>query len=128
MKVIIDSTVLIHMSTHQDKMRAVIKEKGIKQLYITRINYIELLSGASLHSKPATRKVLQQYPIFEFDDKALHAANKLAMRYRVGAKQSKDFLIAAIAIANKIPLLTENSKDFNYKELSLVTYSIASTL
>jgi len=47
------------------------------------------------------------------------------MRYRVGKKQSKDFLIAATAIANKLPLLIENTKDFDYKELKLMTYRIA---
>lgn len=124
MKVIIDTTVLIHMSTHQNRMRAIVRDNGITELYITRINYLELLSGASMHSKTATRKVLQQYPVIEFDAKAAQVANKLAMLYMVGAQQSKDFLIAAIAIANRIPLLTENSKDFGYTELSRVSYKI----
>jgi predicted nucleic acid-binding protein len=46
------------------------------------------------------------------------------MKYRVGKKNSKDFLIAAICIANKTPLLTENDKDFNYEELDLMAYRI----
>jgi len=41
------------------------------------------------------------------------------MKYRVGNQNSKDFLIACIAIANKLPLLTENNKGFNYIELNL---------
>jgi predicted nucleic acid-binding protein len=77
-----------------------------------------------MHSKHSVRKFLQKYPVIEFDAKAAHTANKLAVQYRVGAKQSKDFLIAAIAIANKIPILTENTKDFDYKELGVVGYKI----
>ncbi len=121
---IFDSTVLLHLTTQNNKMMGIIDGKGITKYHITRINYIELLSGASINAKASTRKFLQQFSIIEFDAKAVQLANNLAMRYRVGKKQSKDFLIAAIAIANKLPLLTENTKDFDYKELKLMTYRI----
>lgn len=125
MRVIIDSTVLIHMSTQYNRMVSIMDAKGITEYCITRVNHIELLAGASVDSKPSVRKFLQKYPVLEFDAKAVQLANNLAMRYRVGKKQSKDFLIAATAIANKLPLLIENTKDFDYKELKLMTYRIA---
>jgi predicted nucleic acid-binding protein len=124
MKAIIDSTVILHLGNRQAKMRAIIKDMGITQIIITRINYLELLAGASENAKLYTRRMLHQFPVKEFDKNAADTGNKLAMKYRVGAKNSKDFLIACIAIANKLPLLTENKKDFAYKEITLLPYSI----
>ncbi len=103
MVVVADSTVLFHLNYQYIKMRRIIDEKGVKQLYITRINYLELLAGTSENGKAVARKFLQPFPVLEFDKKAAAIASGMAMRYRVGAKHSKDFLIASIAISNKIP-------------------------
>ncbi|HNM34752.1 MAG TPA: type II toxin-antitoxin system VapC family toxin [Chitinophagaceae bacterium] len=126
MIVIADTTVLFHLNYHNTKMEAIFNELRITQILITRINYLELLSGASENEKKRTRKFLQPYPVLEFDAKTTIVANNLAMKYRVSNRQSKDFLIASIAFANKIPLLTENSKDFTaYKGLKLLPYKIS---
>lgn len=125
MKVIADSTVLFHLNYQQEKMLQVFGEKNVTVLFITRINYIEILSGTSENAKASARKFLRQFEILEFDKTAAEKASNLAMKYRVSSKNSKDFLIASIAIANKIPLLTENNKDFNYKELKLMPYRIS---
>ena len=121
---IADSTVVFHLAYHELAMRRIIKEYGIKELYITRISYLELLAGSSENAKISARKALNRFPLLEFDKKAAETGSTLAMKYRVGAKNSKDFLIACIAIAHKIPLLTENNKDFNYAELKVLTYRI----
>jgi len=105
-------------------MQRIMTDIGIKQMYISSISYLEILSGASENAKIDVKKFLQPLRQYDFDNKALQTAKKLAMRYRVGAKQSKDFLIASIAVANKIPLLTENDKDYLYQELDLITYRI----
>ncbi len=124
MTVVADSTVIFHFNRYNTKMLKIIKDQGVTELWITRISYIELLSGASENAKVNVRKILHAYPILEFDKKACNVANTLAMKYRIGAKNSKDFLIACIAIANKLPLVTENIKDFNYTELNLLPYKI----
>ena len=121
---IADSTVVFHLAYHELAMRRIIKEYGIKELYITRISYLELLAGSSENAKISARKALNRFPLLEFDKKAADIGNTLAMKYRVGAKSSKDFLIACIAIANKLPLLTENDKDFPYRWLRLLPYRI----
>lgn len=126
MKAIADSTVLFHLDNSQNKMKEIIKSNGITDLCITRFNYLETLSGASENAKIEVRKILNVYKVLEFDNKAYEVANKLAFKYRVGSKQKIDFLIASIAIANKLPLLTENNKDFSYKELKLLPYNISS--
>jgi len=124
MKALIDSTVILHLAHQRTKMINIIANNGITELLITRINYLEILAGASEDFKIGTRKSLQEFSILEFDKKAADVGNTLAMKYRVGSKQSKDFLIACIAIANKLPLLTENNKDFAYKQLNVLPYRI----
>ena len=124
MKTLIDSTVILHLASQRDKMTRIIEDNGISKLLITRINYLEVLSGASEISKLKARKALQEFTVLEFDANAAAVGNTLAMKYRVGSKHSKDFLIACIAIANKLPLLTENNKDFNYKQLKVLPYRI----
>ncbi len=125
MKAIVDSTVLLHINTSQNKMNAIIKDKGTTSLYITRFNYLETLAGAAENAKIQVKNHLDTFDILEFTTEAKNIANKLALKYRVGGKQKIDFLIAAIAIANKLPLLTENNKDFSYKELKLIPYKIS---
>jgi len=122
---IADSTVIFHLRYHQAKMRQIMMALDITELLITRISYLELLSGASENAKLDTRKTLSPFTVLEFDKKAADIGNTLAMKYRVGAKSSKDFLIACIAIANKLPLLTENDKDFPYRRLRLLPYRIS---
>ena len=128
MKAIADSTVIFHLRHHESTMRHIIKEYGITELVITRINYLELLAGASENAKINTRKTLQPFAMLEFDKRASEIGNTLAMKYRVGAKNSKDFLIACVAIANKLPLLTENDKHFTYKQLKTLPYKISGVL
>ncbi len=105
-------------------MKRIITEYGITEPLITRINYLEILAGASENAKIHIRKGLTKFDILEFDAKSAAVGNTLAMKYRVGSKHSKDFLIACIAIANKLPLLTENTKDFAYKQLTVLPYRI----
>ena len=124
MIVIFDSTVLIHFNNHYNTMQMIIKNNNISKGFITRINYIEILAGASENAKLETKKYLQKYSILEFDNKATQIANKLATQVRVSKKNQRDFLIAAIAIANKLSLLTENTKDFIYPNLKVVGYKI----
>lgn len=125
MKALLDSTAIIHLSKHNNKMRDVFVLYNIKGMSITRINYLEILAGSAENAKIEVRKFLQQFPIIEFDKKSYDVANKLAFKYRIGSKQKFDFLIASIAIANKLPLLTENNKDFQFKEIKLLPYKIS---
>ncbi|MDR0792879.1 MAG: type II toxin-antitoxin system VapC family toxin [Chitinophagaceae bacterium] len=126
MKTLLDSTAIIHLSKHSNKMRDVFACYNIHETSITRINYLEILAGSAENAKIEVRKFLHQFPILEFDKKSYDIANRLAFKYRIGNKQKVDFLIASIAIANKLPLLTENDKDFQFKEIKLLPYKISS--
>jgi len=125
MRALIDSTVIFHYEYHESEMKRIIKEYGITEPLITRINYLEILAGASENAKIYVRKGLDRFPVLEFDKRAADVGNTLAMKYRVGSKHSKDFLIACIAIAHELPLLTENNKDFPYKQLKVLPYRIS---
>jgi predicted nucleic acid-binding protein len=124
MIVVGDTTVFIHLLDQYGKMTAILKKLGVKKMYITRIGYIELLAGAKKSRKVDTRKFLSDYPILEFNEKAASITALLSMKYQVSSKNSKDFLIAATCISHNLSLLTENNKDFNYKELKLQQYRI----
>lgn len=121
-----DSTVIFHFNYRQSKIIEILNNYQITQLYITRINYLEILAGASENAKNGAKKLLQQFPVIEFTSHAIEVANRLAKKYRIGSKQQRDFLIASIAIANKLPLLTENNRDFAFTEIKLLPYKIAS--
>lgn len=124
MKVILDSTALIHFDSHLTKMKEIYKENGIKYFCTTRINYLELLARVPLHRKNDVRKSLNNLQILEFDKLAQEKANKLAMQHQVSKENQSDFMIAAIAIANKLPILTENNKDFNFTDLKVIAYRL----
>jgi len=121
---IYDSTAIIHTNTHYKKMSEIVTANSIKKGVITRINYLEILAGAPENSKLDIKKYLQQFTIIELDVKAIQVANKLATQIRISKKNQRDFLIAAIAIANKLPILTENNKDFVYPNLKVLGYRI----
>ncbi|MBX3164515.1 MAG: type II toxin-antitoxin system VapC family toxin [Bacteroidetes bacterium] len=125
MKVISDSTAIIHFENHRNKMLKVFKEIGATEFYTTRINYIEILAGATKPAKQRVRKRLHNFTVLEFSEKAIIAANSMAMKYTTDKKHRKDFLIAAIAISNKLPLISANISEFNnIKELNFKPYTI----
>ncbi|MBX3165589.1 MAG: type II toxin-antitoxin system VapC family toxin [Bacteroidetes bacterium] len=124
MKVILDSTAVIHLNNNYNKMLDILGNLNITETYITRINYLELLSGASVKSKIALRKTLHKFNVLEFTEACKTKANTLAMQHTVSKENQKDFLIASIAISNNLPLLTENDKHFQFKGLKLLPYRI----
>jgi predicted nucleic acid-binding protein len=79
MKAIADSTIILHFVHHRAKMNAIISEFGITDLLLIRISYLEILAGASENAKLNTRKILNPYPVLEFDKKAAEIGNTLAI-------------------------------------------------
>jgi predicted nucleic acid-binding protein len=100
-------------------------DKDITAVITTRINYSEILNGAAENQKLQARKFLKQFALLEFDNNSALTATKLAFKYRVNARNQRDFLVASVAITYKLPLLTENEKDFNYSEIKLLPYRLA---
>ncbi len=128
MEILADSTVFVHLLRSKTKMQKVLRDFGVTQIYISRIGYLEILAGATIHRKTAMRKFLADYPILEYNSNCVKTNCNLAMKYQVVKHNSKDFFIAAIAISNGLPLLTENNKDYNYKELKVLPYRIVKSI
>lgn len=126
MTVILDSTAILHLNQHRNKMLSVLQDFEVTQTYITRINYLEILSGASEPRKVDIRKVLNEFNMLEFTEACKKTANKLAMQHRVSTKNQKDFLIASIAITNNYPIVTANKDHFNFKGLKTKFYDTLS--
>jgi predicted nucleic acid-binding protein len=122
MKAILDSTAIIHSNTHFSKIESLLRDNGISSVCITRINYLEILAGAERNAKIEIRKFLNQFAILNLTDKVFTIADKLAMQYVVNKRNRKDFLIAAIAIANNLPLVTQNDKDYHFDGLQVLSY------
>jgi len=67
MKGVIDSTVIFHLYYRRTIMSEIITQWDVTELLITRINYLELLAGASENAKIFMRKTLREFPVLEFD-------------------------------------------------------------
>lgn len=70
MRSLIDSTVIFHYEYHESEMKRIIEQYKITEPIITRINYLEILAGASENAKIHIRKSLNRFAILEFDTKA----------------------------------------------------------
>ena len=80
----------------------------------------ELLYGAEKSSRPAlhlgeTRVLLAQFPSVPFDDAAADAYGRIRadLERRGLPIDANDLLIAAIAVANGLTLVTHNHSDFS---------------
>ena len=122
MKVILDSTAIIHHYKNFGKLNNLLNQHNVSSFCTTKINYLEILAGAENNAKVEIRKMLNLFELLHFESKAIAVADKLAMQNVVNKKNRKDFLIAAIAIANNLPLVTQNDLDFHFPKLKVLTY------
>jgi predicted nucleic acid-binding protein len=90
------------------------------ELYITIINYTELLYGIYNSNKISQNRekilpFLDSFKILQFDKKASEIFAKLKAKLKKQGKiiADMDLMIASIAISNKATLYTNNLKYFN---------------
>jgi len=90
-----------------------------KDLITSRINYTELLYGAynSVHVESNLRLIhsfLKNFDIYEFDKEAseIFAKEKARLKKSGTMIADMDLMIASIAIANDLSLVTNNFKHF----------------
>lgn len=120
----LDTNVLFDLMKNEKSALEKLKDfKGYK-FVISFLVYAEVMAGSQLRVKADTRKFLRKFPVKEYDTKAHTAAVKFLNKYFTGRKNKPmDLLIAAHAKSLNIPVITNNDKDFIFKEIKVFHYS-----
>ena len=127
-KYILDSDILIYfLKGNQDIVEKIISLPK-DDLYITIINYTELLYGIYNSNKITQNKekilpFLEKFKVLQFDKNSseIFAKIKAKLKKQGNIIADMDLMIASIAIANKAILFTNNIKHFKrIKELKLL--------
>jgi tRNA(fMet)-specific endonuclease VapC len=100
------------------------------QLYISRISIIEILGG--LKSRNADKQILQfkdfiqKHIVLDTSENSAEISSDIFSKlYHIGKHSGNyDILIAGIAIANQLTLVTNNEKDYkNIKGLKMINWT-----
>ena len=117
---LLDSDILIYFLKGKSEVVSNVVRHPSEDLIISRINYTELLYGAYNSAKVESNlKVilpfLGQFEILEFDQTAaeIFAKEKARLKKLGTMMADMDLMIASIAIANNLTLITNNTKHFN---------------
>ena len=119
-KYILDSDILIYFLKGEKEVIKKVLSLQNDELYITIINYTELLYGIYNSNKISQNKekilsFLDNFKILQFDKNASEIFAKLKAKLKKQGKiiADMDLMIASIAISNKAILYTNNLKHFN---------------
>jgi predicted nucleic acid-binding protein len=119
-KYILDSDILIYFLKGEKEVIKKVLSLQNDELYITIINYTELLYGIYNSNKISQNKekilpFLDNFKILQFDKNASEIFAKLKTKLKKQGKiiADMDLMIASIAISNKATLYTNNLKHFN---------------
>ncbi|TKI68921.1 type II toxin-antitoxin system VapC family toxin [Sulfurimonas crateris] len=118
-KYLIDSDMLIYFLKGKQEAVARLSDIPPSELYISRINFAELLYGAYNSVRvEANLKIivpfLKNFQVLEFDEEAatLFAKEKSRLKKTGNIIADMDLMIASIAIKNECTLITNNLKHF----------------
>jgi len=119
-KYILDSDILIYFLKGKKEVIEKVLSLQNDELYITIINYTELLYGIYNSNKISQNRekilpFLDNFKILQFDKNASEIFAKLKARLKKQGKiiADMDLMIASIAISNKATLYTNNLKHFS---------------
>ena len=129
-KLLLDSDILIYFLKGKQEIVEQFVKHSPDELLTSRINYTELLYGAYNSTRiernlQTILEFLENFEILEFDKRAakIFAAEKARLKKRGTIVADMDLMIASIAIANDIALVTNNIKHFErIKDLRLVRW------
>ncbi len=117
---ILDSDILIYFLKGQRDIVEEVMKISQSELYITRINYTELLYGAynSQRVEKNLDKIipfLKNFQVLEFDESSslIFAQQKAKLKQSGNIIADMDLMIASISISNNQILYTNNTKHFN---------------
>lgn len=127
---ILDSDILIYFLKGNKIVVDEILKLSNQELFITRINYTELLYGAynSTRIEENLKKIkpfLSQFIILEFDEKSSEIFAKIKAKLKKDGNivADMDLMIASISIANNKKLVTNHHKHFEkIKDLKILKW------
>ncbi|WP_418640593.1 PIN domain-containing protein [Sulfurimonas sp. ST-27] len=119
-KYLIDSDILIYFLKGKQEVVQMLSQIPIDDLYISRINYTELIYGAYNSSKinqnlKIIEPFLENFKILEFTQASslVFAKEKVRLKKNGNIIADMDLMIASIAIANDCTLISNNIKHFD---------------
>jgi len=119
-KYLIDSDTLIYFLKGKKEVVEKLSQIPIDNLYISRINYTELIYGAYNSTKitqnlKVIEPFLESFKILEFTQisSLLFAKEKARLKKNGNIIADMDLMIASIAIENDCTLISNNIKHFN---------------
>ncbi|MDD2789044.1 MAG: PIN domain-containing protein [Sulfurimonas sp.] len=119
-KYLVDSDILIYFLKGQQEVVEKLSQIPIDDLYISRINYTELLYGAYNSTKieqnlKIIEPFLDNFKVLEFTKKSslIFAKEKARLKKSGNIIADMDLMIASIAIENECTLISNNIKHFN---------------
>jgi predicted nucleic acid-binding protein len=126
-KYLIDSDILIYFLKGKQEVVEKLSHIPIDDLYISRINYTELIYGAYNSTKieknlKVIEPFLENFKILEFTQVSslIFAKEKARLKKSGNIIADMDLMIASIAIENDCTLISNNLKHFQrIKELEL---------
>ena len=118
-KYIIDSDILIYFLKGKKEVVKKLSQIPIDNLYISRINYTELIYGAYNSARveqnlKIIEPFLENFKVLEFDKSSslIFAKEKARLKKQGNIIADMDLMIASIAMNNDCSLLTNNLKHF----------------
>ncbi len=119
-KYLIDSDILIYFLKGKQEVVEKLSQIPIDDLYISRINYTELIYGAYNSSKinqnlKIIEPFLESFKILEFTQESslIFAKEKARLKKNGNIIADMDLMIASIAIDNNCTLISNNIKHFD---------------
>jgi tRNA(fMet)-specific endonuclease VapC len=115
---LVDTNALIHaVRGRPPRVREELRRRAPSDVAVSSVTVAELWYGAEKHSDASTKRaawagVLAPYDVLPFDRAAAEHHARLRYALRHAPIGERDLLIAAIAIANRLIVVTQNTSEF----------------
>jgi tRNA(fMet)-specific endonuclease VapC len=116
---LLDTNALIHaVRGRPPRVREEIRRRAPSDIAVSSVTVAELWYGAEKHADASIKhaawaRVLAPYDVLSFDRAAAEHHGRLRYALRHAPIGERDLFIAAIAIANRLIVVTQNTSEFS---------------